>query len=89
MVQKLLFVRKSIKGVCKFHIDLEENQLLIGLTEGEFENEPADENASYSTLFDFGVRSQIPSWWGIESGSKNDLQGEDTNTIQFKVKLTR
>ena len=31
---------KKYQGVCKFHIDLEENQLLIGLTEGEFENEP-------------------------------------------------
>ena len=79
---------KKYQGVCKFHIDLEENQLLIGLTEGEFENEPADENASYSTLFDFqNYGLKYHHGGGLKADLKMIYKGEDTNAIRFKVKL--
>ena len=85
---KVILCSQQYQDVCQLNIDSVNNTLLIGLTESEFENEPADENADYKTLFSFqnyGIKYNHGG--GLKADVRLIVKGKETNALRFKIKL--
>lgn len=72
--------------VCQLNVVQPGNQLIIGLTEGEWENYAADPNASYTSLVAFGGYGIDASLAGTTFVDvRLQLAGTPTNGLRFKV----